>query len=136
VFTKKRVPYEYFSTRRFQIYDKKFGISFDSERIWEEFDWLLQFRCPICDAKRKEVFFDTFMQMRQHVRKDHERFFCDLCVENLKVRQSIAGKSMKLGSSDSSMDYSPSPAEILTILNPVTFLSRPVHFWVDLKAGK
>ena len=31
------------------------------------------------------MIFKTFRQLDQHIRREHEMYFCDLCVTNLRV---------------------------------------------------
>ena len=32
-----------------------------------------------------KVVFKTFRQLDQHIRREHEKYYCDLCVTNLRV---------------------------------------------------
>lgn len=54
---------------------------FSNNRIQREFFRLLDNPCPICDAPP----FYSFDALKDHVRKTHELFYCDLCTENLKI---------------------------------------------------
>lgn len=61
-------------------YEKKFRIAFATESIQRAFYRLLENRCPRC--KRT---FNTFQHLKDHVRRDHELFYCEICSENLKI---------------------------------------------------
>ena len=46
------------------------------------YDSLLEHPCPTCAG---HVIFPTFKELKEHMRKIHEKFYCDLCLENVKV---------------------------------------------------
>ncbi|XP_054283909.1 E3 ubiquitin-protein ligase ZNF598-like [Macrosteles quadrilineatus] len=62
--------------------DRKFQIVFESPDIQAAYDALLAHVCPKCPTRHA---FQTFNHLRDHVRKEHELFYCDLCVDNLKI---------------------------------------------------
>jgi len=62
--------------------DKKFKICFETEEIQNQYTEMLNHRCPVCKDK---VVFKTFRQLDQHIRREHELYYCDLCVTNLRV---------------------------------------------------
>ena len=43
---------------------------------------LLGNECNMCEEKQP---FRNFLQMKKHMNIEHKRFYCDLCVDNLKV---------------------------------------------------
>lgn len=58
------------------------GIYYDDVLIRRECDEILACKCDICsdiDA------FDDFDKLDRHMRRVHERFYCELCIENLKL---------------------------------------------------
>ena len=64
--------------------DRRSRTCFETEEIEADFHRLLEHRCPVCDAEESRVF-RQFKQLDQHVRREHEQFYCDLCVTHLKV---------------------------------------------------
>eukprot|EP00092_Neocalanus_flemingeri_P038472 GFUD01041883.1.p1 GENE.GFUD01041883.1~~GFUD01041883.1.p1 ORF type:complete len:950 (+),score=279.37 GFUD01041883.1:209-3058(+) len=62
--------------------DRKFKICFETEEIQNQYTAMLDHRCPVCKEK---VLFKTFRQLDQHIRREHELYYCDLCVTNLRV---------------------------------------------------
>ena len=82
--------------------DRRSRVCFETEEIEGDFHRLLEYRCPVCsggedggnengNGEGEEVppppprVFRQFKQLDQHVRREHELFFCDLCVTHLKV---------------------------------------------------
>lgn len=63
------------------LLDKKFGIYFMTPGIERAYLQLLIHRCSKCDNE----IFQTFQQLKDHMRRQHEVFYCDLCSENLKI---------------------------------------------------
>ncbi|XP_044734266.1 E3 ubiquitin-protein ligase ZNF598 isoform X2 [Chrysoperla carnea] len=63
------------------LLDKKFGIYFMTSDIERAYLQLLIHRCSKCDNE----IFQTFQQLKDHMRRQHEVFYCDLCSENLKI---------------------------------------------------
>lgn len=64
------------------LMDKKFKICFDTADIQAAYSKLLEHVCTICVGRPA---FRTFQNLKDHMRKEHELQYCDLCVENLKV---------------------------------------------------
>lgn len=47
---------------------------------------LLEHRCFMCErAQVKPWAFESFQQLKDHMRREHELFYCDLCCEHLKI---------------------------------------------------
>ena len=44
---------------------------------------MLGHECDMCEEKPK---FRNFLQLKKHMNMDHKHFYCDLCVDNLKVK--------------------------------------------------
>ncbi|XP_069503421.1 E3 ubiquitin-protein ligase ZNF598 isoform X2 [Ambystoma mexicanum] len=61
--------------------EKKYDIYFEEADVLSQFRKLLQHECSLCSEARP---FHTFMDLEQHMRKQHELFCCKLCVSNLK----------------------------------------------------
>ncbi|CAF0903493.1 unnamed protein product [Brachionus calyciflorus] len=64
----------------------KAGIFIDpeyAELIEKEHDEILSNRCDICPSTTPP--FNTFQDLDYHIRKFHRRFFCELCMDNLKL---------------------------------------------------
>lgn len=65
------------------LMDKRFRICFENDKVKKAFDDLIQHQCLLC--QHEQPVFRTFKQLDSHVRREHERFFCELCSGNLKV---------------------------------------------------
>ncbi|XP_035788924.1 E3 ubiquitin-protein ligase ZNF598-like [Anopheles albimanus] len=82
IFSKVLLPYQQLETKnRSGLYDKKYRICFTEVEVQQAFFDLLDNKCPRCDEKN----FPKFELLREHVRKRHEMFYCDICTEHLKV---------------------------------------------------
>jgi hypothetical protein len=81
VFTKEVQPFRTIKDYTY-LMDKKFKICFDSADIQAAYLKLLEHVCTICPGCPA---FRTFANLKDHMRKEHELHYCDLCVENLKV---------------------------------------------------
>ncbi|XP_046660073.1 E3 ubiquitin-protein ligase ZNF598 [Homalodisca vitripennis] len=64
------------------LLDRKFKIVFESTDTQHAYNTLLAHVCSKCPGRHA---FQTFAILREHMRKEHELFYCDLCVENLKI---------------------------------------------------
>ncbi|XP_037112541.1 E3 ubiquitin-protein ligase ZNF598 [Syngnathus acus] len=62
--------------------DKKHDIYFGDEKIYAQYRHLLLAQCPCC-AEAK--IFSKFVELEQHMRKQHELFCCKLCTKHLKI---------------------------------------------------
>ncbi|XP_066259640.1 E3 ubiquitin-protein ligase ZNF598 [Euwallacea similis] len=88
VFTKKL---ELFSTlfsqfERSNLQNRKFGIIFCTLDIQKAYFKLLEHQCWQCHGNEKKPWwFDSFQQLKDHMRREHELFYCDLCCDNLKI---------------------------------------------------
>ncbi|XP_070579898.1 E3 ubiquitin-protein ligase ZNF598-like [Ptychodera flava] len=65
--------------------DRKHQIYFKNSRLKLEFNKLLQHVCKICAKTTLDCTFGTFNKLRDHMRKEHELFYCDLCVEHIQI---------------------------------------------------
>lgn len=81
IFTKEVQPFRNIKDCSY-LMDKKFKICFDSADIQAAYSKLLEHVCTACPGRPA---FRTFQNLKDHVRKEHELYYCDLCVENLKV---------------------------------------------------
>ncbi|XP_049869017.1 E3 ubiquitin-protein ligase ZNF598 isoform X2 [Pectinophora gossypiella] len=84
VFTDTVYPYKELRSRIFtdRFFERQFKIGFCSEEIKRAYEQLLENRCKLCDNLAP---FRTFSMLSDHMRKVHERYFCDLCVKHLKI---------------------------------------------------
>lgn len=81
IFTRNIRPYKEVATKSYPG-DKEFKILFDGGPAQCAYEKLLQHGCHICrDAKA----YQSFHLLKDHMRKKHELFYCDLCVDNLKI---------------------------------------------------
>lgn len=82
LFTLEKLPYrELEASNRSDFYSKKYRIGFWSAEIQQKFYQLLDHPCPKCDVPP----YRTFQALRNHVLREHNMYFCDLCVETLKI---------------------------------------------------
>ena len=100
IFTTSRQRFEDIQNNIY-IMDRKYKICFEDESVQQSYKELLQHTCPICNentydgkeseikegntSKHRPIVFSTFKQLDTHVRREHEMFYCDLCVDHLKV---------------------------------------------------
>ena len=63
------------------ILNRKLKIQFENESVRQKFEKLLEHRCKLCPDRPADR---SFKALRDHMRRQHTLFFCDLCVE-LKV---------------------------------------------------
>ncbi|XP_044272697.1 E3 ubiquitin-protein ligase ZNF598 [Tribolium madens] len=88
IFTKEVAPFAtlFSNYQHTNLQDRKFGLIFCSEEIKKAYQQLLEFRCAICTkASSRKCTFYTFQQLKDHMRREHNLVYCDLCVENLKI---------------------------------------------------
>ena len=64
------------------LMDRAAKIYFENPTFQEAFNKLLIHSCSACPSKTT---FSNLQALKDHLRKEHELFFCDLCVDNLKV---------------------------------------------------
>ncbi|KAL5287741.1 ZNF598 family protein [Megaselia abdita] len=82
IFTNDNKPYrELERQHRSPYYNKQYKIAFMTNQIQQAYFDLLSNACPKCDTHP----FTKFEHLRDHVRREHEHFYCDLCVSNLKI---------------------------------------------------
>ncbi len=80
MFTESRQRFSDVESQPFMM-NRKFKVCFENKRVEQEFWRLLDHGCPLCE----EDDLRTFKDLERHVMREHELFYCDLCVENLKV---------------------------------------------------
>ncbi|EDW61562.2 LOW QUALITY PROTEIN: uncharacterized protein Dvir_GJ20244 [Drosophila virilis] len=82
LFTLEKLPYRELEARnRSDFYSKKYRIGFCTADIQQKFYKLLDHPCPKCNVPP----YRTFEALRNHVLREHQMYFCDLCVKNLKI---------------------------------------------------
>ncbi|XP_026751269.2 E3 ubiquitin-protein ligase ZNF598 [Galleria mellonella] len=84
VFTDAIEPYKKLRNIGFtdRFFERHFKIGFCSQEIKNAYEELLENRCKVCD---KIPPFRTFSMLSDHMRKVHERYFCELCVKHLRI---------------------------------------------------
>ncbi|XP_009327676.1 PREDICTED: zinc finger protein 598 [Pygoscelis adeliae] len=81
VFGRKLTSFSTIALNQLQ-HEKKYDIYFTDGDVYALYRKLLQHECSLCpDAKP----FNTFADLEQHMRKQHELFCCKLCVKHLKI---------------------------------------------------
>lgn len=90
IFTREIKPFSVLKAKidRSNYHDRRFGIHFATQGIQKVYDRLLEHICSICDgnnSSEKRWPFRTFQQLKEHMRKEHGLFYCDLCSDNLKI---------------------------------------------------
>lgn len=81
IFTEEVRPFRTIKDLSYLL-DKKYKICFDNADIQRAFNTLLLHACNRCHGKPS---FRTFQSLSDHMRREHELFYCDLCVDNLKI---------------------------------------------------
>lgn len=78
-------PFNEIEESRFICNDRvgsEYGFCFEGRQAVHMFHDILAHVCPVCESQPE---FRSLRDLVNHMRKDHELFYCDLCVENLKV---------------------------------------------------
>lgn len=84
VFTSSRdVKFANIDWSKLKPITNEYLIYFDSTESQDLFNALLLHSCKIC--KTSETMFPTLKELDVHLRKVHEVFLCDLCVEHLRI---------------------------------------------------
>lgn len=81
VFTKEIKPFRFL--RKGNLVYSKYNIYFDNHEVREQFLRLLAHKCSVCEDNQ---FFNSFNSLKEHMKRKHDLHYCDLCVENLKVK--------------------------------------------------
>jgi hypothetical protein len=71
-----------FRSLRERSWEHKYKIGFANEKLEAAYRRLLLHSCKLCHGRPE---FKTFAALKDHMRRVHELFYCDLCVDNLKV---------------------------------------------------
>lgn len=80
--TKDNTSYEKLSARRSSyVINKRQGIFYQKKEIQARVKELLEHRCPFCPDRQPDRHFD---RLRDHMRREHEKYYCDLCVTHLR----------------------------------------------------
>lgn len=64
------------------LFDKKHGIIYESQQIKKKVKELLEHKCSVCSEGQSS--FQFFSQLRSHMKKVHQLYYCDLCVDHLR----------------------------------------------------
>lgn len=81
IFTRYVRPFRDIKTNMY-LMDKKFQIIFESSEIQKAYNTLLAHVCSKCPGRHA---FQNFALLRDHMRREHELYYCDLCIDNLKI---------------------------------------------------
>ncbi|KAK9883026.1 hypothetical protein WA026_001238 [Henosepilachna vigintioctopunctata] len=66
------------------LQDAKYGLIFTTSDIQRAYEKLLENRCSVC-PEEKSWNFKTFGQLKDHMRREHELFYCDICIEHVLI---------------------------------------------------
>ncbi|XP_042895849.1 E3 ubiquitin-protein ligase ZNF598 [Parasteatoda tepidariorum] len=80
IFTEQPQPFSNNGNKKSSLMNKNYQIVFESEEVKKSFDLLLISQCQIC----QEVF-PSFEKLKEHVRRKHELFYCEICNNSLKI---------------------------------------------------
>ncbi|KAM9222841.1 E3 ubiquitin-protein ligase ZNF598 [Leptosomus discolor] len=81
VFGRKLTSFSTIALHQLQ-HEKKYDIYFTDGDVYALYRKLLQHECSLCPDVKP---FNTFADLEQHMRKQHELFCCKLCVKHLKI---------------------------------------------------
>ncbi|KFP44823.1 Zinc finger protein 598, partial [Chlamydotis macqueenii] len=81
VFGRKLTSFSTIALNQLQ-HEKKYDIYFTDGDVYALYRKLLQHECSLCPDLKP---FNTFADLEQHMRKQHELFCCKLCVKHLKI---------------------------------------------------
>ncbi|NXG74380.1 ZN598 ligase, partial [Baryphthengus martii] len=81
VFGRKLMSFSAVALQQLQ-HEKKYDIYFTDGEVYALYKKLLQHECSLCPDLKP---FNTFADLEQHMRKQHELFCCKLCVKHLKI---------------------------------------------------
>ena len=95
LFLRQRQKFETVDTSNFCV-NRQYKIFSEDADIDVQYRRLLEHRCKLCLSIEP---FRTLENLRAHVQREHTLFYCDLCVNNLKVSVStiwlISRKSLQ-----------------------------------------
>jgi len=81
LFLRRRQKFETVDTSEFCV-NRQYRIFSEDADIDSQYRRLLENRCKLCLSIEP---FQTFQSLRDHMQREHTLFYCDLCVNNLKV---------------------------------------------------
>jgi hypothetical protein len=76
-----RQAFDSIQTKAFCL-NREFMMFFEDQDIYQRYNELLKHQCKICTTENE---FKSFKDLRMHMQRQHQLFFCDLCVDNIKV---------------------------------------------------
>ncbi|WFD42801.1 RING-type E3 ubiquitin transferase [Malassezia psittaci] len=74
--------YGEFSPAELPYRDDKLSISFEREKDYHDTIAMLRFNCPV---ERCEVMSSGWSDLKAHVKREHSRLLCDLCIKHKKI---------------------------------------------------
>lgn len=80
VFTERIRPFKRMK-KDYSSFNQEYRIAFENDYIQEAFENLLLYVCKKCHNKP----FSSFDSLTEHMRRIHDLYSCDLCVDNLKI---------------------------------------------------
>ncbi|XP_013782326.1 E3 ubiquitin-protein ligase ZNF598-like [Limulus polyphemus] len=81
IFTRNLHPFAELSKSTYPM-DQKYKIMFADKSVQSSYEKLLQHVCGVCHGKSP---FRTFNLLKEHMKRYHELFYCELCVEHLRI---------------------------------------------------
>lgn len=75
-------PYDDYKRDDTPFYEKKYGIRFETKDMYNDTLMILQYNCP---EKECEEAFESWNELKRHVKQVHHLVCCDLCLRNKKI---------------------------------------------------
>ncbi|KAL5018542.1 hypothetical protein ScPMuIL_004264 [Solemya velum] len=79
---RKRVLFKDLDKTRRYIENRKLQVCYEDESVRQDVEKVLENKCKLCRDRPADR---TFRALRDHMRKSHTLYFCDLCVDGLKI---------------------------------------------------
>ena len=67
--------------------ERKAKVWFEDSNIRQEFMSLIAHECTVCPKSASQRPFSSFHDLQQHMRKDHQLFYCNICTNHIKVSE-------------------------------------------------
>ncbi|CAI9720090.1 E3 ubiquitin-protein ligase ZNF598 [Octopus vulgaris] len=82
-FIQKLAKFEDIPNKNKMLVNSQFNLLFENSEIEKRFNQLIEHRCPSCLPNKQTEY--KFSMLRSHLRNVHKLYYCDLCVQHLKI---------------------------------------------------